>query len=257
MKVRTKLISVLALLFAVMIVLEIVIETRVLMPSFAELERDDARTSLKRVDSALNMALDSLELSAADWGNWADVYHFVQSSDSTFLKDNVTPSALKQLQISSLMIIDLRGNVVASESYDLDSGLPSTLDLAVSGTLPKNFPWLGNLAAGTPARGLIRTSHGIMMIASAPVLDGSGTGATRGMVIMGKLLTGRQLRLIGAQTQVGFALQPLGAFSGTEDQLIETDDVTQVYRRYADVYGKPLVALRVSTTNLARETISS
>jgi two-component system NtrC family sensor kinase len=257
MKVRTKLISVLALLFAVMIVLEIVIETRVLMPSFAELERDDARTSLKRVDSALNMALDNLELTAADWGNWADVYQFVQSSNPAFLKENVTQSALKQLQVSSLTIIDLRGNVVASESYDLDSGRPLTLGLAVNGALPKNFPWLGNLAAGTPARGLIRTSHGIMMIASAPVLDGSGTGATRGMVIMGKLLTGRQLRLIGAQTQVGFALQPLGAFSGTEDQLIETDDVTQVYRRYADVYGKPLVSLRVEVPRRITERGSS
>jgi signal transduction histidine kinase len=131
------------------------------------------------------------------------------------------------------------------------------LDLAASGALPKNFPWLGNLAAGTPARGLIRTSHGIMMIASAPVLDGSGTGATRGMVIMGKLLTGRQLRLIGAQTQVGFALQPLGAFSGTEDQLIETDDMTQVYRRYADVYGKPLVSLRVEVPRRITERGSS
>ena len=88
MKVRTKLISVLALLFAVMIVLEILIESRVLMPSFAGLERDDARTSMKRVDFALTQALDNLELSAADWGNWGDVYHFVQSSDSTFLKED-------------------------------------------------------------------------------------------------------------------------------------------------------------------------
>ena len=245
MKVRTKLISVLALLFAVMIVLEILIESRVLMPSFAELERDDARTSMKRVDSALTLALDNLELSAADWGNWADVYHFVQSSDSTFLKDNVTPSALKQLQVSLLMIVDLRGNVVASESCDLDYGRPLTLDLAISGALPKNFPWLSNLAAGTAAQGLIRTNNGIMMIASAPVLDGSGTGATRGMVIMGKLLTGRQLRLIGAQTQVRFALQPLGVITASEDQLVETDDVTRVYRRYADIYGKPLVAVGV------------
>ena len=42
MNIRTKIISLLALLFAVLIVLEISIQKQVLMPSFAELEREDA-----------------------------------------------------------------------------------------------------------------------------------------------------------------------------------------------------------------------
>ena len=42
MKIRTKIISLLALLFVVLIVLEIAVQQQVLMPSFAELERDDA-----------------------------------------------------------------------------------------------------------------------------------------------------------------------------------------------------------------------
>ena len=67
-------ISLLALLFAALIVLEIAVQKQVLMPSFAELERDDANTSMKRIDYALNITLDNLELSAADWGNWEDVY---------------------------------------------------------------------------------------------------------------------------------------------------------------------------------------
>ena len=67
-------ISLLALLFAALIVLEIAVQKQVLMPSFAELERDDANTSMKRIDYALNITLDNLELPAADWGNWEDVY---------------------------------------------------------------------------------------------------------------------------------------------------------------------------------------
>jgi len=66
-------ISLLALLFAALIVLEIAVQKQVLMPSFAELERDDANTSMKRIDYALNITLDNLELTAADWGNWEDV----------------------------------------------------------------------------------------------------------------------------------------------------------------------------------------
>jgi hypothetical protein len=46
-----------ALLFAVLIVLEIAVQRQVLMPSFAELEREDAETSKKRIGYALDMSL--------------------------------------------------------------------------------------------------------------------------------------------------------------------------------------------------------
>jgi two-component system NtrC family sensor kinase len=244
MNVRSKLISVLALLFAVMLVLEITIEKRVLMPSFAELERDDARTSMKRIDYALSTALDKLAGTAADWGNWADVYQFVQAPAAEFVNANITAIALKQLQVNTVLIVDLSGNTVTASTRDLDSGTPMSLDLSDAKALPNDFPWRPNLAAGTAARGLIKTNRGIMMLAAAPVLDGSGGGRPMGMVIMGKLLTARQLRSIGNQAQASFAMTPERRASGG-DLLVETETVTQVYRPFSDIYGNPLMSLRV------------
>ena len=86
MNIRTKMISLLALLFAVLIALEIAVQQQVLTPSFAQLEREDADTSMKRIAFALDVTLESLQLSAADWGNWADVYRFVQSPDAAFVR---------------------------------------------------------------------------------------------------------------------------------------------------------------------------
>src|SRR5580700_10397093 len=102
MNIRTKMISMLAVLFAVLIVLEIAGQRQVLMPSFAELEREDAETSMRRIGYALDMTLESLELSAADWGNWADVYQFVQSPSSAFVEANITPVAIKQLKVNAI-----------------------------------------------------------------------------------------------------------------------------------------------------------
>ena len=244
MNIRTKIISLLALLFALMIVLEIAIQQRVLMPSFAQLERDEARTSMKRIDYALNTALGRLGFSAVDWGNWADMYQFLQTPTAEFGDKYINALELKQLQINMVMIVDLKGNLVAIGSWDLDSGAPLHLNLAVDGTLPDDFPWRSNLAAGTPARGLIRTKRGIMMVAAGPVLDGTGAGRSPGMVIMGKLLTSTQLRLIGAQAQADLSMITDLTSSG-EDRLVETYTITQVYRSFADIYGNPLMALRV------------
>jgi two-component system NtrC family sensor kinase len=236
--------SLLALLFAVLIVLEITVQKQVLMPSFAELEREDAQTSMKRIGFALDATLESLELSAADWGNWADVYQYVQSPNPAFVNANITPVALKQLKVNAMLIVDLNGRYVLSTARNLITGEPLDLDLTARKSLPEDFPWRKNLADGKPARGLLQTNRGVMMIAAAPVLDGSGMGRPLGMVIMGRLLTAAQVRLIGAQAQASLAMLPNRPVRGGE-QIAETDIATQIIRSFADVYGLPLVSFRV------------
>jgi two-component system NtrC family sensor kinase len=244
MNIRSKMISLLALLFAVLIVLEIAVQKQVLMPSFAELEREDAEASMKRIDYALNMTLDGMQLTAADWGNWADVYQFVQSPNVAFVNANITAVALKQLKVNAMLIVDPSGNYVLSNARSLDTGEALDLDLVARKALPEDFPWRKNLAAGKQAKGLLRTNQGIMMLAAAPVLDGSGGGQPLGMVIVGRLLTPAQVQMIGAQAQGSLTMLRDHLSDGAE-QIAETDKSTQVYRPFMDVYGKPVMALRI------------
>src|SRR3984957_7335853 len=244
MNIRTKMISLLALLFAVLIVLEITVQKQVLMPSFAELEREDAQTSMKRIRFALDTTLESLEVTAADWGNWADVYQFVQSPSAAFVNANVTPVALKQLKVNAMLIVGLDGSYVVSSARNLDTGEALDLDLAARKSLPEDFPWRKNLAEGRPAKGLLQTNRGVMMIAAAPVLDGSGTGQPMGMVVMGRMLTGAQVQIIAAQAQANLAMLP-DRPSGSGEEIAETEGATQITKPFADVYGKPALSLRV------------
>jgi two-component system, NtrC family, sensor kinase len=237
-----KMLSVLALLFAVLIVLEIVIQKQVLMPSFVELERDDAKTSMTRIDNALDTALYNLQLSAADWGNWGELYQFVQGHNAEFVKTNVTTATLKQLQVNMVMIVDLTGQVLVSSARDLDSGELVNLDFAAQKGLPENFPWRSRLTQGNAANGLISTNQGVMMLAGAPILDGTGGGLWKGMAIMGRLLTPDQILRIGTQAQARLSMIPNRS---AEDRLVETDALTKVYRSFADIYGHPVMTLRV------------
>jgi two-component system NtrC family sensor kinase len=244
MNIRTKVISLAALLFVALILLEIAVQRHILMPSFGELEREDAKVSMKRINYALDMALDGLEVTAADWGNWQDVYHYVQAPNAAFVHTNITPLAMKQLQVNALLIADLEGDIVLASAQDLATGAPLDLDFANRKALPMDFPWRTNLAAGKPAKGLLRTSRGVMMIAAAPVLDGSGGGQPLGLVIMGQLLTPRQVAVLGARAQAALSmLQDSDAVSG--ERVTETDAATRVDRSFSDIYGRPLMTLRV------------
>ena len=244
MNVRTKMLSWLALLFVILIGIDIAIQKEILMPSFAELERDDAKTSMKRINYALDMSLHELELTAADWGNWADVYDYTQRPNGAFVSTNITPVAMKQLQVNALLICDLHGNLVLSAAQDYASGQSIDLDLADRKTLPDDFPWRRNLTDGRSAKGLIGTNHGVMMIAAAPVLNGSGSGKPMGMVILGRLLTAREIHMLGARAQAALSMLGNGG-SASGEQVVETADVTRVERSFADIYGRPLMKLRV------------
>lgn len=223
---------------------EVLVDRTILTPSFAELERSDARIAMRRIDYALDATLDRLRLSATDWGNWADTYRYVQDRNANYVTDNFTNVALRQLDVSVVMIVDLDGEIIQARTQDLPSGQPLRLDFLQNKVLATSFPWRANLLTGRAAQGLLKTNAGIMMLAGAPVLDGNSGGPPRGMVMMGRLLSPAQISSLGAQAQTRLSMLLQPAPSGRE-QLIEAGAVTQVYRTFDDLYGKPIMTLRV------------
>lgn len=223
---------------------EVLVDRTILTPSFAELERSDARIAMRRIDYALDATLDRLRLSATDWGNWADTYRYVQDRNANYVTDNFTNVALRQLDVSVVMIVDLDGEIIQARTQDLPSGQPLRLDFLQNKVLATSFPWRANLLTGRAAQGLLKTNAGIMMLAGAPVLDGNSGGPPRGVVMMGRLLSPAQISSLGAQAQTRLSMLLQPAPSGRE-QLIEAGAVTQVYRTFDDLYGKPIMTLRV------------
>ncbi|HEY0767071.1 MAG TPA: CHASE4 domain-containing protein [Steroidobacteraceae bacterium] len=244
MNIRAKVAALMAGIFLVLGVAEILVERQVVMPSFAELERSNAHVAMRRINFALDRGLDRVAVAAADWGNWGDTYRFAQDRNPDFIRINITDVAVRQLNINLVMVVDLQGSVLLSKSLDLKSGRPLELDLAAGKAVPVDFPWRANLRDGRPARGLLATNRGILMLAAAPVLDGNGGGPARGMMVMGRLLSASEVSSIGAQAQADLSLLARGAIQGRE-QLIESDDLTRVYRTFDDIYGRPVMTLRV------------
>ena len=244
MKLRFKVIALLALLFVVLGISEFLVARRILLPSFAELEREDAHIAMQRINSALDLRLQGLEVSAVDWGDWSETYAFVKDRNKDFATVNVSPTSLRQINTNVILIVDLDGDVVLSRGYDLNSHLPLDLDLLADKTLPGNFPWRPNLAAGKSARGLLQTNLGVLMIAAAPVLDGNERGPVRGMVILGRFVSDTEVAQIGAQAQAAVSISAVRA-PIVSDRLVETSAVTQVFKSVNDIYGRPIITVRV------------
>jgi two-component system, NtrC family, sensor kinase len=242
-KIRLKVMLLIAGIFLVLGAAQVLVESRILMPSFAELERSDARTAMRRIDYALERTLHELALSAVDWGNWADTYQFVEDHNPEFVAANISNLALRQINLNALVIVDRAGRYVEARDLDLLTDKPLGLDLTARTELPSDFPWRANLHDGTAGHGLLHTNRGILMIAAAPVLDGHGHGPSRGMVMLGRLLTPAAVRDLGAQAQTNLAMLP--PMAAEKPELVETDELTRVSRAFNDVYNHPILTMRV------------
>ncbi|HEV2268738.1 MAG TPA: CHASE4 domain-containing protein [Steroidobacteraceae bacterium] len=244
MKIRPKVVALIASVCTILVAAEVVVQRSVVMPSFTKLERSDARTVMRRVTYAFDMTLDRIDVSASDWGDWADIYRFMQDHDLTHVTGNFTPAAIKEINIDLVMIADPNGNIVYSNATDLKTGQTLSLAFAGRSALPADFPWRRHLGDSGVLKGLLRTEHGVLLLAGAPILDGNGHGPARGMLLMGRFLRAAEVAQIGAQAQASVAMLPVRA-GEARDQLIQSNELTHVYRTFNDVYGRPVMALRV------------
>ena len=258
LNIRTKVIVLLTGVFLAFALIEWGVGEMLLLPRFEQIENDNALTAVKRIDAGVAEALDGLQVSAIDWSNWAETYHFMLDHNKAFAQENLNPTAMKQLHISALAFIDLNGRIIWSLSQDPVSMKPLPLDLFAGDSLPADFPWTDNLRDATPRHSLIATNQGVLLAAVAPILDGYGHGPSHGLVVMGRLLTPAEIRTIGAKAQTNVTLTalhvigrpqpeflPVASTSEQTMQMAVTEDTTQVYRVFKDIFGRPIMTLRV------------
>ncbi len=247
LSIRAKVLVLLSGVFLAFALVEWGVGEWLLLPRFEQIERDNAATAMKRIEAGVSQTLDALQDSATDWGNWADIYRYVIDHNTEFAQENLNLLAMRQLHLSTLAIIDLQGRVVWSHSVFPESEAALPLDVLQTTSLPADFPWLTNLRTGTAARGLIATSAGVLLAAVSPILDGHGHGPARGLVLMGRLLTPAEIAAIGARAQTAVELADATPRAGSAGvtQFLTIEQSTQVFHVFADIYGRPLMTLRV------------
>jgi two-component system, NtrC family, sensor kinase len=255
MQLRAKVIAVLSACFLALILLQWGVGQGVLMPQFERIELDNANTAMMRINSGLQAELAELHVSAADWGNWSDAYKFMEDPGDGFIQKSLNPSALKQLNATALAFIDQHGAFVWTGAISPETAAPMDLDLFQAPGLAEHFPWRANLLTGVSSEGLIATNRGVMLAAVTPILDGFGHGPAHGVLLLGRLLTHNEVDAIGARAHTQVALTAVRYPGQQLPDLVATKEgpgvqitpfgTTQISRQIPDIFGAPVITLRV------------
>jgi diguanylate cyclase (GGDEF)-like protein len=236
---------------------------RVIFPSFEDLEHQNARDNMSRVVQALDGEVKHLDRFLVDWSSWDDTVAFVESEDPAYVKSNLNEETFANANIDVIYILNADGKVMYGKCYDADS--EAFIDVP---DFPKDvFPEGHELIfrrgePGDPVllskAGIIKTSRGLLVVASRPILTSKNEGPVRGTLFMGRFLDEGAIKNIKEKTRVAFSLTLLGGKGMTPEMRSIAEGMVPaspfpvrrrgenriaVYAVYPDLRHRPLILI--------------
>ncbi len=98
MSLQSKVIRLIFLVFLAYGVLSYGVQHGFILPSFLELEREEAVKNMDRAVQAIKRETQHLAISATDWAFWDDTYQFVQDHNEAYHEANLNIPTLEGLR---------------------------------------------------------------------------------------------------------------------------------------------------------------
>lgn len=243
---------------AVLAVFSYVILTLVVEPAFDRLEIAGARTNLVRAERAIQNELDNLAAIVNDWALWDDAYAYARGDYPEFQRSNLDRPTLENLDLHLLLIYDATGELLWGQMVH-DGEVKDHRLLGVFGPdATTSAKLLSRQGADTAFSGLLRTGLGPMLVSSSPILTSFDEGPMAGTMIMGAFMDRALLDSLRERTEVSIDWQllepgapgpPVPLNAGGSGTIVHDSSEREIRSSGVldDLYGEPLVELRVTT----------
>jgi two-component system NtrC family sensor kinase len=235
-----------------------------ILPSFHALEEETARKNGERILEAVHRELEMIGPSVSDWAYWTDTYAYVKGEKPDYVEANletgVAGATLSGMNINYLGIFDQSGTAVWTQGFDLQEEKQLDLGALTGDRLAKGHPLLQHPQLTSEVKGLIRTSHGPLLVFAKPILTNDRTGPPAGTIIMGRFLNESAVSRLADQTKLPFNIlsadkQAPSDWIGSVGQdmahskigLVESSNQWQAHSVLSDLYGQPFLRIQVDT----------
>jgi adenylate cyclase len=201
-----------------------------LQRSYQRLEQEDAQRNVQRVEQALANDLDQLQRLTSDWAAWDETYGFAKGENDRYIEDNLKASALRNLDLNFIIVINTAGQIVHGVHYDIPSrrlvaAIPPDLLTHLTAESPLlQFPHLAHYHEG-----LLPVKDQLILTVVKPILRNDNIGPAAGALLMGRYLNAAVEEDLAQRTQINLTIHPeLDALGSTPLQAIVADLLAQV-----------------------------
>ncbi len=219
MRLRGKILAVLAVLFVILSGTSLVIQRRFVLEEFERIEDAKASDDLGRCSEAYAREIEYVFVKARDWAFWDDTYAFIADRNEAYSTSNMKDEAYKTSDFHLLYFVDRDGHVIWGGIRDTDFTTPVELSSFPKDRLPADHEILtARDAAGEPfeLRTTLITERGPLLCGAAPIMTSEGKGPARGWLVIGRFLSEEAVAKLGTQTKVDMAIHVLADADSSE-----------------------------------------
>jgi PAS domain S-box-containing protein len=245
-----------------------ILSRAILLRSFSKLEADFARENIERASSALTNEINTLDQTTSEYGAWDQTHRFVHDRNTDYAKSEFPASTFLELKINFVAIFDEHGTLIFSKGFDPERGGETFLPVGLKDHLQPNSLLVRHTSPESHVSGILMLPDGPALVDSRPVLTSDSRGPVAGTVVMGRLLDSNEISHLGAMTRMALVDQRLDQGSLSPDFQKADQEITPAnpiaiqsvddnslaaYEKINDVYGKPVLLIRVSLPRMIYE----
>ena len=186
MSIRKKTINIITLLMLLMAIGAIATVWVVLSNQVSREEAIRAAELADQANIGLQFILKSLQKSVVDYAVWDETYEYASNPDPAWSDLNLSEDVYSNLQLDIAIVADSSGRIVFSKCYNhIDATFSAVPNELIAAITPDSM-LLDHKTTESVLSGVFVVKNSQILIASKPILKGTGEGPINGTLIFGR-----------------------------------------------------------------------
>jgi diguanylate cyclase (GGDEF)-like protein len=255
MRLRQKILPIVGTTIVSLVTVLYTTSSTVLLGSFIQLEQQETRARVERVQKALDEEIFRVNLIATDWAEWDETYVFFDNSNQSYIDNNVDNLSLTNVQLNLVAFVNSSGEIV----YGKFSEPTCQKCLPVGSDLQQHLASKELLRGDNAIAGLILLQRTPILIAVRPIRKTDRSKLSHGVLILGRYLNRDAIARISERTHLDFALHAVNDdrlpadLQAARTALLQqkvlvrplNEETIAGYTLIRDIYGQPAVIVSV------------
>lgn len=227
----------------------------------------DADATLHRVRAFIDHDATLLKSTASDWSQWDESYDFALGRDPSYPANNLTAASLAALGNDFIVLLDLRGGVIAAIEIDSRTRRAMPVSPGLLRYLSTRPRLITATEVSRPVGGLLALPEGVALVAAQPITNSAVTAPKAGTFVIGRFLTRARLDAIGMALLVPVGVSGFDGVQGRAERaaaatarrtgapaVIDVNaDSAAVYSVVRDVDGSSTVVVHATVPRTAEQ----
>lgn len=236
----------------------------IIMGSFKGLEDRELTLNVNRIKGAINYDIASLSFKSKDYASWDSTYNFIESRSEEYIRSEMSDDTFSNLQMNLIAMLDNKLNLVFTKNFDIDNQKEIPISNGESDFLNKirTSSILRSTNEKDGIKGVVLIDNTPMLVSIRYILDSDSKGPSRGYMVTGRFLDGKEMSDITEIINTDFQITPVTSSGkgipdklskkeidslGSGSTLIKSLSSTAIagYVLQKDIYGNPAIIVKV------------